>query len=137
MVPFYTNNRVLIEVCRYIKDEPAALIERMTHYFDAYNSQPDLDSRAMFYYELRDHYNNYAADDTSIDKCAMFILLNKTCVRRGRGLQGQKSGSFNVSFGNYKSDAIIDTGGIFRLHQLPDGSDADHQAITDCLAGSC
>lgn len=50
------------------------------------------------YYKLRDEYNKL---NSCVRKAALFIYLNKTCFR---GLyRTNKSGEFNVPYGNYKS----------------------------------
>lgn len=108
------TNRVLIELYKHIKNDPSKLIDRLCHYFDAYNSQPDLDSRSMFYYEMRDAYNTYT-DDAHINKCAMFVLINRTCFR---GVHRVGPHGFNVPFGHYKSDMFVDVDNIMKLHSL-------------------
>ena len=66
------------------------------------NEETDED-KATYYYNIRTLYNSKTID---IEKIAMFVFLNKTGFR---GLfRLNKSGGFNVPYGNYKNPKIAD-----------------------------
>uniref|UniRef100_A0A6C0C3Y7 site-specific DNA-methyltransferase (adenine-specific) n=1 Tax=viral metagenome TaxID=1070528 RepID=A0A6C0C3Y7_9ZZZZ len=57
-----------------------------------------------YYYYIRQLYNS--RDDTYMTRIAEFVYLNKTCFRGIFRLN--KSGGFNVPYGNYKNPKIAD-----------------------------
>ena len=67
----------------------------------------DDNGRKYFYYTVRDKFNNSKlSPETSTEKAALFIFLNKTCFN---GLyRVNKKGQFNVPMGAYKNPTICD-----------------------------
>jgi len=67
-----------------------------------------------YYYYIRQLYNS--RDDTDMSRVAEFVYLNKTCFR---GLfRLNKSGGFNVPYGNYKKPGIADPKEFEKVSQL-------------------
>ncbi len=67
-----------------------------------------------YYYYIRQLYNS--RDDTEMARVAEFVYLNKTCFR---GLfRLNKSGGFNVPYGNYKKPGIADPKEFEKVSQL-------------------
>jgi DNA adenine methylase len=67
-----------------------------------------------YYYYIRQLYNS--RDDTEMARVAEFVYLNKTCFR---GLfRLNKSGGFNVPYGNYKKPGIAEPKEFEKVSQL-------------------
>lgn len=72
------------------------------------------ESKNLVYYFLKKKYNTEELD--VVEKSALFIFLNKTCFR---GLYREnKSGEFNVPFGNYENPTIYHEETIRKLHDI-------------------
>lgn len=67
----------------------------------------DDNGRKYYYYNIRDKFNTVELqDNTSVEKAAYFIFLNKTCFN---GLyRVNRKGLFNVPMGSYKNPTICD-----------------------------
>lgn len=73
-----------------------------------------LTEQKQFYLEKREYFNSGSAEKTEL--AALFIFLNKTCFN---GLyRVNKSGTFNVPFGQYKKPLICNRELILRLSRL-------------------
>ncbi|WP_245989629.1 DNA adenine methylase [Ureibacillus thermophilus] len=95
-------NLDLINAYRAIKENPILLVKEMDKIQNKYNDFSCFNDKEMFYYEIRDKYNNYANKENlfefiDFNRAAQFIFLNKS------GFNGlyrvNKSGDYNVPFG--------------------------------------
>ena len=115
----YDINPVLISLYKNIQNKKDDLLKNIEKYQQKYekieslnvvekserketNEEDALKSREAYYYWMRKKYNSIT-DNTSIEKTALFLILNKTCFR---GLYREGPNGFNVPFGNYKSKKI-------------------------------
>ena len=75
----------------------------------------DDNGRKYYYYSIRDRFNAVTlSDETSIEKAAYFIFLNKTCFN---GLyRVNRKGLFNVPMGAYKNPTICDAENLRNIH---------------------
>ena len=98
----YDSNPILIAFYKQIqKDHNKLYIEVLKLKNNWKNEETDED-KATYYYNIRTLYNSKTID---IEKIAMFVFLNKTGFR---GLfRLNKSGGFNVPYGNYKNPEIV------------------------------
>jgi DNA adenine methylase len=67
-----------------------------------------------YYYWIRNNYNKKDINE-GIEKCSMFIFLNKTCFR---GLYRVGPNGFNVPFGNYKNPEVLNFEHLKEIHYL-------------------
>lgn len=95
-------NLDLINAYKAIKENPIMLVKEMDKIQDKYNKLSSMKDKELFYYDIRNKYNNYSKKENLygyIDfiRAAQFIFLNKT------GFNGlfrvNKSGDYNVPFG--------------------------------------
>lgn len=107
------NNKELMNVFAAIKENCFALLENLQKLQDDYEKL-DLDEQQAFYYTQRDKFNELVLNtETSINKAALFIFLNKTCFN---GLyRVNKSGKFNVPAGKYKNPIICDKENLINI----------------------
>ncbi|MEK4253654.1 DNA adenine methylase [Ureibacillus sp. FSL K6-2830] len=114
-------NLDLINVYRAIKENPILLVKEMDKIQNKYNSFSCFNDKEMFYYEIRDKYNNYANkgnlfESIDFNRAAQFIFLNKS------GFNGlyrvNKSGDFNVPFGKKEKIKIYDDKNILKVYEL-------------------
>ena len=88
-------NEELIACYRTIKDTPTGLVSKLKGIEDEFLSEKQ-DVRQKLFYAYRDDFNN-KANLTDVDKCALFIFLNRTCFN---GLfRVNLQGGFNVPYG--------------------------------------
>ena len=108
-------NRALINVYKHIQTNYVELHDCIQNYMNVYDSlkgneinrKPrDIDeattSKESYYYWMRDKYNQ--TEDDTIDKAALFMILNKTCFR---GMYREGPNGFNVPYGHYKKTPHI------------------------------
>ena len=75
----------------------------------------DENGRKYYYYNVRDKFNTVKLNNnTSTEKAAYFIFLNKTCFN---GLyRVNRKGLFNVPMGSYKNPTICDAENLRNIH---------------------
>lgn len=98
-------NRDLINTYKAVRDHVDCLIRLLEDIEQEYLAQ-DMETRKKTYYGIRKAFNLRKVDTGQVDteKASQFIFLNKTCFN---GLyRVNKSGGFNVPFGDYKSPTI-------------------------------
>lgn len=99
------KNKELINTYNCIKNKPNKLIVNLSSLSKQYHCKRGMNSKEIFYYKMRDKYNNESEKISNCMRAALFIFLNKTCFR---GLYREGPNGFNVSFGNYKNPTIYD-----------------------------
>lgn len=109
-------NERLINTYKHLQSNKDELYRYLKNYYEEYDSivgeeinrSPETleeakTSKESYYYWCRSKFNN--SDKESVDSAALFIFVNKTCFR---GMYREnKSGMFNVPFGNYKKTPAI------------------------------
>lgn len=104
-------NEELIACYRTIKDTPTGLVSKLKGIEDEFLSEKQ-DVRQKLFYAYRDDFNN-KANLTDVDKCALFIFLNRTCFN---GLfRVNLQGGFNVPYGRYVNPKICDEGTLLAV----------------------
>jgi DNA adenine methylase len=100
------SNAELINAYNVIKNNVQSLIEKLSEMELTFLPMND-NGRKYYFYAARDKFNSLKlTEDTSIEKAALFIFLNKTCFN---GLyRVNKKGQFNVPMGAYKNPTICD-----------------------------
>ena len=100
-------NRDLINAYKAVRDHVERLISLLGEMERDYLAE-DTEARKKAYYGIRKAFNLRKAGDGKVDleEASQFIFLNKTCFN---GLyRVNKSGHFNVPFGDYKNPTICD-----------------------------
>ena len=107
-------NCELINAYKAIKQGVGVLIERLSEMQMTFLPL-DYNGRKYYYYSIRDRFNALTlSDETSIEKAAYFIFLNKTCFN---GLyRVNRKGLFNVPMGAYKNPTICDAENLRNIH---------------------
>ena len=108
-------NSALINVYKQIQNSYMELHDCIQKYMVVYDSlkgnginrkPKDIDeattSKESYYYWMRDKYNK--SEEDTIDKAALFMILNKTCFR---GMYREGPNGFNVPYGHYKKTPHI------------------------------
>ncbi len=99
----YDSNPILIAFYKQIQKDYNKLYIEVIKLKNKYNNCKEQEDKATYYYKIRSLYNSKEID---IEKIAMFVFLNKTGFR---GLfRLNKSGGYNVPYGNYKNPKIAD-----------------------------
>lgn len=127
-------NKNLINLYKFVKNNINELIEELDKIKDLYflakevvypkrhkykidmdlsNDELIVKGRSYIFYYYRDIFNK--KNITEIEKCAIFLFLNKTCFR---GLYREGVNGFNVPYGNYKNPLIYDKTNMVLLHKL-------------------
>lgn len=97
-------NTVLISAYKRIQSDAEGLIEELRQLEAQYRSLETLEEKRELYLEKRAQYN--ALENTSPEKVALLIFLNKTCFN---GMYRENSkGGFNVPFGKHPNPTICD-----------------------------
>jgi len=124
----YDLNKQLIRVYRDVQFNKDALIVCVEKYKNEYSECPTVErgtanrkpmneaeaktSKESYYYWIRRQFNEInkiakantkcenSTDEINVEKCAMFVFLNKTCFR---GMYREGPNGFNVPYGHYKT----------------------------------
>ena len=106
-------NKVLIRCYQLVKENPQTLIELLKPFEQRYYELNE-DERRLYFYEVRNVYNNLEL--TADQRAACFIFFNHTCFN---GLYRENaSGGFNVPFGRYKKPKICNEDVIMADHKI-------------------
>ena len=110
----YDKNPVLIAFYKLVQTNAETFYNTIDGIVNTYNNieihkgsrklttnEEALLSKESYFYWMRMRYNTLQICE---EKCALFLILNKTCFR---GLFRESSSGFNVPFGNYKSPINI------------------------------
>lgn len=114
---FYLNdaNKDLANSYLIIKNKVEELISALQKLQTSYLARSEVD-RSIFYYEIRDKYNDRSNRKPSVQKTAHLLFLNRTCFN---GLyRVNRKGEFNVPFGKYKNPAICNPTNLRRVSDL-------------------
>lgn len=109
-------NSELINAYQVIKNNVDSLIEKLRE-MQLLFLPMDENGKKLYYYSIRDRFNNTQLCDTSaIEKAAYFIFLNKTCFN---GLyRVNRKGQFNVPMGAYKNPMICDEENLRNINKF-------------------
>lgn len=107
-------NVELINAYQVVKNDVEKLISKLNEMQMLFLPM-DENGRKYFYYTVRKKFNDTILSlETSTDKAAHFIFLNKTCFN---GLyRVNKKGQFNVPMGAYKNPTICDDENLRNIH---------------------
>jgi len=114
----YDINETLIHVYKHVQNNKNALFGHIERYINEYDSLDGMEinrnpatleeaktSKESYYYWIRDKYNNID-DKSSVERSALFMIINKLCFR-GMYREGPKG--YNVPYGHYKTTPTIVT----------------------------
>ncbi len=110
-------NSDLINTYTAVRDHVDCLIGLLEDIEQEYLAQ-DMKARKKTYYNVRKEFNSrrISVSQVDIEKASQFIFLNKTCFN---GLyRVNKSGGFNVPFGDYKNPTICDAKNLTEASML-------------------
>ena len=114
---FYISdiNSELINAYVVIKQDVEKLIELLNEMQMTFLPLDD-NGRKYYYYNIRDKFNfTKLGNNTSVEKAAYFIFLNRTCFN---GLyRVNRKGLFNVPMGSYKNPNICDNENLRNIHK--------------------
>jgi DNA adenine methylase len=132
-------NEELIRMYRVIQRDVSELIKLLKSYKKKYYSLSETKEREDFYKDVRDKLNKkkqkvskkYSNDWKH--RTAQLIFLNKTCYN---GLfRVNKSGDFNVPFGNYKNPQICDEINLIRVNEALQGTEIEVRDFRKIVKG--
>jgi DNA adenine methylase len=99
-----------------IRDNAESVIAMLTEMQEAFWKM-DNDERKIHYYSKRDRFNELIkTSETSVEKAALFIFINKTCFNGLYRVNGK--GLYNVPIGSYKKPPICDAKNIRLISRL-------------------
>lgn len=102
-------NQNLTAAYHIIKENPQELIKHLSHIKEQYYACGSLEQKKAFFLEKRRQFNE-KKQLSLVEKTALLIFLNKTCFN---GLyRVNKTGKFNVPFGQYEKPNICDSANI-------------------------
>ncbi len=114
----YDINETLIYVYKHIQNNKDALFGHIERYINQYDSLDGTEinrkpasideaktSKESYYYWIRNKYNTID-DKSSVERSALFMIINKLCFR-GMYREGPKG--YNVPYGHYKTTPTIIT----------------------------
>jgi len=106
----YDVNDDLIRCYNAIKANVQAIIAELQILQGAFSSERTSDSRRQLYLSVRKEFNLEKLSHFGFATAAKLIFLNRTCYN---GLyRVNRSGEFNVPFGDYKNPTICDAGNL-------------------------
>lgn len=118
------SNEELINAYKTVQNDTEALIEALRELEQSYRRAPK-----RTFYAVRDSPVEWSR--TNSDRAGRFIFLNRTCYN---GLyRVNKSGKFNVPFGEYDHPTICDSRGIRAASQALQGVVLRHLDYLDAL----
>ena len=94
----YDINNDLIDVYKNIQKNTEEFYSCLSNYFTKYNESGN--TKETYYYSIREKFNKKTEENSSSDRSAMFLFLNKTCFR---GVYREGPNGFNVPYGHYKT----------------------------------
>lgn len=106
----YDINRALIATYKNVQKYPEKLCACVEMLASEYAEEKE---KKEYYYMVRENYN--ICDKDTVEACAMFIFLNKTCFR---GIHREGPHGFNVPYGNYTNVEILDRKNILEVSAL-------------------
>ena len=114
----YDINETLIHVYKHIQNNKDVLFGHIERYINEYDSLDGTEinrkpatideaktSKESYYYWIRNKYNTMD-DKSSVERSALFMIINKLCFR-GMYREGPKG--YNVPYGHYKTTPTIVT----------------------------
>ena len=114
----YDINETLIHVYKHIQNNKDVLFGHIERYINEYDSLDGTEinrkpasideaktSKESYYYWIRNKYNTME-DKSSVERSALFMIINKLCFR-GMYREGPKG--YNVPYGHYKTTPTIVT----------------------------
>lgn len=114
----YDINETLIHVYKHVQNNKDALFGHIERYINEYDSLDGTEinrkpasideaktSKESYYYWIRNKYNTMD-DKSSVERSALFMIINKLCFR-GMYREGPKG--YNVPYGHYKTTPTIIT----------------------------
>lgn len=127
-------NSHLIKTYIAIRDQPYALIEKLSELQSQFKSLVEHDAQKEFYLNIRKRFNQDILSD--MEESAYMIFLNRTCFN---GLYRENSkGEFNVPFGKYSNPTICDEALLLadsELLQKVEILNSDFSATSDYVHG--
>ena len=138
----YDANYALIKVYNDIKYNKEKLYSYINKYINEYNSikgdivnrKPETideanTSKESYYYWLRKIYNTL--DKKSVERSALFIIINKTCFR---GMYREGPNGYNVPYGHYKkTPGIMTTSELDVISELIQEVEFIHSDFTNSI----
>lgn len=92
-------NFFLINFYKVIQSKLLIFLRFIKKILYLYNSLITIELKSIFYYKIRDKFNNLNSEFSTVKNAVYFYFLNKSCFR---GLyRCNKKNEFNVPFGNY------------------------------------
>ena len=142
----YDLNKPLIYVYKNIQKTPKKFLNQIIPIVNEFNQIVELEinrkpinleeaktSRESYYYWIRSKYNQMSENEKiTLLGSAYFVFLNKTCFR-GMFRLGKIKKDFNVPYGNYINQTIIDKAHIKRISKLISNVKFKHLAFEESL----
>lgn len=125
-------NAELISVYRTIRNQVQPLMRELNSVQNHFNALPDQDSKSLFYYNLRESFNQTILEnDHSAEQAALFIALSKL------GFNGlyrvNAKGLYNVPFGRRKVANLYDESNLRAVSEILQKADIYCRSYEECL----
>ncbi|MHC5268420.1 DNA adenine methylase [Enterococcus sp. LJL98] len=113
-------NKELINLYKVIQQQPVQFIENAKRIQDEYNSLQDLESKSIFFYDIRGKYNHSISGEKNVSldiiQASYFLFLNKVGFN---GLYRVNSkGLYNVPFGKREKANLFKEENILGVSKL-------------------